>query len=93
MKKKILIGLLMALVVIFVGFAIVKAMGGGGEEPLFVKTSEVTEQDLSARIFADGTVVSKESFGVVLLDFQNREATFQMRADGNVILQEITQKY
>jgi HlyD family secretion protein len=64
MKKKILIGLLMALVVIFVGFAIVKAMGGGGEEPLFVKTSEVTEQDLSARIFADGTVVSKESFTI-----------------------------
>lgn len=64
MKKKLLIGLLMALVVIFVGFAIVKAMGGGGEEPLFVKTSEVTEQDLSARIFADGTVVSKESFTI-----------------------------
>ncbi len=62
MKKKIIIGLLMALVVAFVGFAIVKAMGGGGEEPLYVKTSEATEQDLSARIFADGTVVSKESF-------------------------------
>ena len=40
-----------------------------------------------------GEVVSEESFGVVLLDFQNREATFQMRADGNAILQEITQKY
>lgn len=40
-----------------------------------------------------GEVVSTESFGVVLLDFENKQATFQIRADGNAILQEITQKY
>ena len=40
-----------------------------------------------------GGVVARESFGVVLLDFQKNEATFQIRADGNVILQEIAQKY
>lgn len=40
-----------------------------------------------------GKVVSRESFGVVLLDFEKKQATFQIRADGNVILQEITQKY
>jgi len=40
-----------------------------------------------------GEVVSRESFGVVLLDFEKMQATFQIRAGGNVILQEITQKY
>ena len=40
-----------------------------------------------------GEVVSRESFGVVLLDFQKNEAIFQIRADDNVVLQEITQKY
>ena len=40
-----------------------------------------------------GEVVSRESFGVVLLDFEKKQATFQIRADGNAILQEITQKY
>jgi alkaline phosphatase D len=40
-----------------------------------------------------GEVVSVESFGVVLLDFQKNEARFQIRADRNVILQEIAQKY
>ena len=40
-----------------------------------------------------GEVISRESFGVVLLNFQTKEATFQMRGDGNLILQEIAQKY
>ena len=40
-----------------------------------------------------GKVISRESFGLVRLDFANREATFQIRADSNAVLQEITQKY
>jgi alkaline phosphatase D len=40
-----------------------------------------------------GEVVARESFGAVLLDFNKREATFQMRGDGNEVLQEVTQKY
>ena len=40
-----------------------------------------------------GQVVARESFGVVLLDFKKSEVTFQMRGDGNVVLQEVAQKY
>ena len=40
-----------------------------------------------------GEVVSSESYGVVLLNFKKSEATFQMRGDGNVVLQEIHQQY
>lgn len=43
--------------------------------------------------YRQGEVVATESFGVVLLDFKKREATFQIRGDGNVIIQEITQQY
>ncbi len=40
-----------------------------------------------------GEVVSRESFGLVRLNFEGQEATFQIRAENNAVLQEITQKY
>ncbi|MGB5316336.1 MAG: alkaline phosphatase D family protein [Robiginitalea sp.] len=40
-----------------------------------------------------GQVISVESFGWVILDFTNRRATFQIRGDGNKILQELSQTY
>jgi alkaline phosphatase D len=40
-----------------------------------------------------GEVIPRESFGWVTLDFVNRKATFQIRGDGNEILQELVQGY
>ncbi len=43
--------------------------------------------------YRQGEVVFQESFGVVYLDFDTKQARFQIRAEGNAVLQEITQKY
>jgi alkaline phosphatase D len=40
-----------------------------------------------------GEVVSTESFGWVTLDFRNRTVTFQIRGDGDKVLQELSQTY
>ena len=40
-----------------------------------------------------GEVISIESFGWVILDFSNRKVTFQIRGDGNEVLQELSQTY
>ena len=40
-----------------------------------------------------GGVVPMESFGLVILDFDKGEATFQMRGEGDVIQRELRQSY
>ncbi|WP_442265670.1 alkaline phosphatase D family protein [Tenacibaculum sp. ZS6-P6] len=40
-----------------------------------------------------GNVIFRESFGVLKFDFKKKKVSFQMRSDGNAILQEFSQIY
>jgi alkaline phosphatase D len=40
-----------------------------------------------------GEVVAVESFGWVILDLSHRKATFEIRSNGNKVLQELSQSY
>jgi len=43
--------------------------------------------------YRDGHVVFTESYGVLKFNFEQKKVTFQMRGNGNSILQEISQTY
>lgn len=43
--------------------------------------------------YRDGNVIFTENFGVLKFDFDNKKVIFQIRGNGNAILEELTQSY